>query len=144
MYIMSEDIIPKRLKENGSANNHYKNIIRDCLILGGSIMLLTLPYFKSYIFLPPFISILSILSLAVLAGILDSYIKRSIIIDIGVSIIAFLIFEYNAVITYQDYGIVNLFFIVNQILSLIFFISIYYSVKGACNLFINNRATFEK
>lgn len=76
--------------------------------------------------MPTFLSVLIILIIAVAAGATNPLQKPVMVFDVGVSLVAFILFEYRSV---QAYGVENTFFLIAQSLALIFFIATYFSIK---------------
>lgn len=120
--------------QNRLISYHYHGYrIRVLFVITGIIMAATLPIFSSLINLPVTISLIAIVSLAILGGFLNPIQKWIIFIDTIVSVIAFITFEYYAVNTYLHFSPnVSLhiyFYWVNQIMALIFFLAVYLSIK---------------
>jgi hypothetical protein len=96
----------------------------------GVIMLLTLPFFTSLIPEPFFFSILAVLMLILLSGLMSPRYKGLVAISMIVSAGAFLIFEYYAISVSKTLGIESPFFLINQLLALIFFFATYFGTKS--------------
>lgn len=111
------------------APHYYGNTLRVLMVLGGVIMLGTLPFFTDMISEPIFISLLSILALSVLAGVVTPRLRGIIIVDTIIAAAAFLIFENKAVLAYKEFGLIDAYFAVNQVLALIFFLASYFGTK---------------
>lgn len=111
------------------APHYYGNTLRVLMIVGGVIMLGTLPFFIDLIEEPIFVSLLSILALSILAGIVTPRQRGIIIIDTIICAAVFLVFEYRAVNAYREFGAIDAFFAVNQLLALIFFLASYFGTK---------------
>jgi len=124
---MKEDKLP----------HYYGDTIRLIFVIGGIGMLLTLPVFQDRINLPIFISIIAMLGIGVTAGLTNPRQRWVIIFNAVASALGFFIFEYYAVDAFT--GRVDLFFLANQFLALLFFIALYYSVKTlrGFTLFLN-------
>lgn len=114
--------------------HYYGDSIRIIFIITGVTMILFLPFFSEIINLPILYSVVGILALSIVGGILNPKQFYSIFINMVVSIIAFGVFEYYAIYAYLELprgvGQNTLFFWVNQIFALLFFVATYLSVKS--------------
>lgn len=119
--------------EENNLYHYYGDIIRGLFMFVGTFMVVSLPFFSNLIHIPVTISILAMLTLAVLGGFLNPVQKTIIIIDTCVSIIGFMAFEYFAVNAYLEMTPVNTlnvyFYWFNQIAAIILFIAVYLCVK---------------
>ena len=118
-----------------SKEHYYGDAVRTIFIIVGIVMLVMLPFFSSLMEMSlVHVSIVVILTLAVLAGFLNPRHLWIIALDTVVSIGAFAIFEYYAVHTYLsptgDLQLSIKFFWINQVLALLSFIAIYLSAKS--------------
>ena len=75
-------------------SHYYGDTIRICFIVGGIIMLLTLPFFKYLVDAPIFVSIIAMLVIGVTAGLTNPRQLWVIMFDAVVSAVAFIVFEY--------------------------------------------------
>lgn len=119
---------------NGEGTYHYYGTsVRMLFLLAGLIMIISYPFFNSFIKAPMAVSIIGVVALSVFAGFMNPKQKWIIIVNTIISIGAFVIFEYAAVYTYLHLPPTEAahvaFFWVNQILSLIFFFASYLSTK---------------
>ena len=129
---------------NTESNYHYYgDSVRTLFIIGGLIMIISYPFFSSFISLPIPLSIIGVIALAIFGGLMNPKQKWIMALNTIIPIVAFVIFEYAAVYTYlnlspaQDVHVA--FFWVNQALSLLFFFAAYLATKtfrGA--LIVNN------
>ena len=114
--------------------HYYGDAIRIIFIVAGVVMLVMLPFFSSLIQAPVILSIVAILALAIFGGFLNPKQLWIIIVNTIISIGAFAVFEYYAVSAYitptSQLQLTVKFFWVNQILALLFFISVYLSIKS--------------
>lgn len=114
--------------------HYYGDSIRAIFVITGISMVLFMPFFSEIINLPIIYSVIGVLILAIVGGVLNPKQFYSIFINMVVSIIGFAIFEYYAIYTYLELprGVDRntLFFWVNQIFALLFFVSTYLSVKS--------------
>ena len=120
--------------------HYYGDLIRRLFIAGGSIMILTLPFFKEIIPIPIFFSIFSIVIIGVFAGLTNPRQKWVNILNAIISAVAFVTFEYFAVNIYTLSGdyLKDLFFWTNQTLAIIFFVALYFGAKTVRGFYYKN------
>ncbi len=111
---------------------YYGNIVRKLFILCGLVILITLPFLKSLITGPIFYSLLIVIVLALSAGITSARYKKTILVDVIISALGFSFFAYQGIKNFS--GFVNLFFITNLVLAIIFLFAFYWSIKTAREL----------
>lgn len=109
--------------------HYYGDIVRRLFIVGALIMLVGLPFFNILLPVHVFFSILAIVIITVVAGIMNPIHKTMAIIELFVSIIALLIFEYYAVGYFTSFGRWHPLFLINQGLAILFFAAVYFSSK---------------
>jgi len=109
--------------------HYYGDTVRRLFVLGGLIMILTLPFFTNLLPVPLFISILAIVVVAIVAGATNPLQKSVAWFNLVTAAVAFLVFEYYAVDAYMMYSADSVLFFTNQILALIFFFAVYFSTK---------------
>ncbi|OGI60714.1 hypothetical protein A2641_02335 [Candidatus Nomurabacteria bacterium RIFCSPHIGHO2_01_FULL_37_25] len=127
---------------NTESNYHYYgDSVRTLFIIGGLIMVVSYPFFSSFISLPIPLSIVGAVGLAIFGGLMNPKQKLIMVLNTIVSIGAFVVFEYYAVYAYlhlpPSESLHVAFFWVNQALSLIFFFAIYLSTKTLRGAIIN-------
>jgi uncharacterized protein (DUF697 family) len=119
--------------ETINTQHYYGDRIRTFFLVTGILMVITLPYFNSIVHVPVAISLIAILGLAILGGFLNPSQRWVIITDTIVSILGFAAFEYYAIQTYikvtPDAHMSIIFYWINQIFALLFFLSVYLCVK---------------
>lgn len=116
------------VEDEGRVLHYYGDLVRVLFFIGGIMMLCALPFFYNLIVVPVNVSILVILGLVFLAGIINPKHLSIAIAESLISITFFLFFENTAM--YYFIASTNVIFaILNQILAMIFFITIYYSIK---------------
>lgn len=119
--------IHRKLAPPAALRHYYGDRVRQLFLTAGLIMLLCLPFFSAHIPIPGFISLLAIIFIAVVAGVTNPMLRPVMILDIVVSLIALISFEYFAM---KQYGQVPpILFGINQALALIFFFALYLSTK---------------
>ena len=128
-----------RLLKKDSIPHYYGDIIRRLFILAGIIMFTLMPVFSDRIPEPTSISILAVIILVAGAGITNPKRAWTAYFDLAVSSIAIIVFEYYGILTYSSSrSYTDSFFIVNQILAVLFLLAFYYSVKTVRGTMIKN------
>jgi hypothetical protein len=111
--------------------HYYGDIIRALFVAAGALMIVSLPFFKNQIPVDPAASIFFILILGVLAGFSSPRQKWVPVVNTMFSLFSVLVFEYYAMASYKNLEqlFTDPFFLVNQVLACIFFVTLYLSVK---------------
>ena len=117
--------------------HYYGDRVRTLFVIAGLIMVFSYPFFRPLINEPLSLSIIGSLILAVFGGLMNPKQKWVIFLNTVIPVIAFMFFEYYAVISYIDLSpaektirnIHGAFFWTNQILAIIFFLATYLSTK---------------
>lgn len=126
---MDDEKIESIRSKYGLPRHYYGDTVRRLFVLSAIIMVLTLPLLQNRLPVPPLVSILSIVFVGLFAGFLAPRNKWSIRLDVVVSLFGLLVFEYYAVEAYKMYSFSDIFFIINQILAVIFLFALYNSAK---------------
>lgn len=115
--------------------HYHGDTVRIFFLIGGVIILATLPFFKNLLqigtgFLPVFVVLL-----ALGGAIVNPFQRWIVIIDLIISASAVILFEYAAVIGFGE----DLFFlsIVRQVLAIIFLYALYYSGRTLRAMFMH-------
>lgn len=112
------------------APHYYGNYIRVIFFVIGLLMLFCLPFFSKEITIGPFLSILGVIVINLLAGMTNRKQKVMMFFDIIVSLIGTLFFELIAFFRFDRYGnIFDAYFWFNEIVALLFFITLYLGIK---------------
>jgi uncharacterized membrane protein len=114
--------------------HYYGDTIRRLFIFAAAFMLVSLPILQASVPFPLYISIIAILVIIACAGFIAPPQKFVIIMDMVVSVIAVIVFEYYAVRSYLSGN--SSFFGANEILAITFFIAIYYATKTVRGAFL--------
>ena len=124
-----QDTLRESIRAEIRPSIHYHgDTVRKLFLVGGVVMISTLPFVYSQLNLRLEYSIVAIIILVISAGITNPLLKKAIIFDSAVSALAFCIFEYFAVRTYVIDN--RIFFaLLNQILALNFLLALYYSIR---------------
>ena len=109
--------------------HYYGDLVRALFLLAAIVMLVTLPFVAYLLPVQFFTSIVVILFLSIFAALTNPKQKWTAILNNIVSIVGFLIMEYYAIISFYQYSVASLLFWTNQILSIIFLLSLYYGTK---------------
>ncbi len=118
--------------EHGQADkqlmrHYYGDTVRSLFMFVAISMAILLPLVKSVLTVPVGISIVAILILGIFAGLTNPRQQWVIGFNSAIAIVGFLVFEYfgiNAFIAGEEF-----FFVINQLLALIFLFAIYYNTK---------------
>ncbi len=113
--------------------HYYGDQVRVLFVIAGLIMIISYPYFSPLIGVQAPVAVLGFALFAVFGGFMNPEQKWVIILNSVISVVAFIIFEYAAVYTYNNWPTTVSFYVaffwVNQILALIFFFAAYLSTK---------------
>ena len=112
--------------------HYYGDTVRKLFLLGGVIIILTLPLFANLIPVQSAISVLIIIALSFLSGFVSPLHRAVAGLNALVSAGAVFFFEYYAVAAYilpEGTEHKDLFFYTNQVLAIIFFFALYYGAK---------------
>ncbi|OGF69085.1 hypothetical protein A3H65_00625 [Candidatus Giovannonibacteria bacterium RIFCSPLOWO2_02_FULL_45_14] len=122
-----------------SRPHYYGDVVRKLFVAGDAVMILTYPFFTEKIFFSTTISILVIVFIGAIAGFLSPRQKWASSITFIISICALSVFEYHAAtaLTGENKNLFSLFFWTNQVLAVIFFMSLYYSAKTIRGFYSN-------
>lgn len=121
--------------------HYYGHTVRVLFLIAGFLMIVTYPFFSDLITIPMPLSIGIMLLLVIFGGLINPVQKWLLVVNNLIPIVGFAVFEYQAAHGYQYLSISNdprlpVFFWVNQLLSFIFFIALYLSVKTARGRFV--------
>lgn len=108
-------------------SHYYGNVVRRLFLAGGIIMLLSLAIYKHLLPMPTFFSVFIILVIGVVAGLTNPLKTWATTLNVVVSAVSFVVFEYHAVTYYEN--VRDPLFFITQLLALIFFVALYYSTK---------------
>ncbi len=123
--------------------HYYGDQVRRLFIFAGLIMIVSYPFFRSLISVPLPVSVSGSIVLAVLGGLMNPKHRLVILASMIISIVAFPFFQYSAVFAYINLspkvGLNLAFFWVNQVLSIIFFLSAYFATKTFRGLLLSSK-----
>lgn len=108
--------------------HYYGDMVRRLFILAGVVILVMLPVLQSALSVPLLATILAVIVIAFFAGFTNPLQKSVAFFNILISAGGLILFEYQAVLSYVPEKITFLFG-THQLLAIIFFFALYYSVK---------------
>jgi len=108
--------------------HYYGDISRIFFLLAGIIMLLGLPILNQTISVPAYISILFVLSVVFIAGITNPAQRMLSVLDLIVSLVGFIVFEYYSVKVFAE-GSIYFIYLINQAIAILFLLAFYFAVK---------------
>ena len=117
------------MQNRGSTPHYYGDIIRKLFFTSAFIMLLFMPFFNSYIPVTIQQGLFIVLALSIFSGLTNPKLLWVAVINIVIAASGVFIFGYYAVDSYLLYTITNIYFWVNQILAILFLLSLYFSIK---------------
>ena len=91
-------------------------------------MLMGLPILNQTISVPAYISILFVLSVVFIAGITNPAQRMLSVLDLIVSLVGFIVFEYYSVKVFAE-GSIYFIYLINQAIAILFLLAFYFAVK---------------
>lgn len=127
---------PKRDHESTVDTVERKDrVVQSMFFVNSLVMIFGLSLYSTVMRLPLFLAILGIVIVSIFAGLTGHNRSKILILgDVLISIIGGFIFEFAAVMSYPVETLFG-YFIFNQLVAIIFFISLYFSVRILKNLF---------
>ncbi|TAK57168.1 hypothetical protein EPO17_02705 [Patescibacteria group bacterium] len=125
--------VPRRsflgFRKHPTVPHYHGHIVRRLFVLAGIIMLIGLPFFASLVKGGVLMAIAGILVIGLYAGLTTP--KHTWIMwgDVVLSVIGSLIFEVIAIGLYTTESSIGMYFVFNQVLAIVFFFALYFSVK---------------
>lgn len=128
---MEEDDFAEKLAINKTLIHYYGDIVRACFVASGFVLLVAILLDKQLLQIYLAIGVLGVLLLIILAGLTSPRKEWVLFIESIVAGVGFLFFEYVAVAAYLHSGtMTDIVFILRQTLSILFLVTLYYSVKS--------------
>ena len=118
--------------------HYYGDIVRLFFLFAGIVMLLSLPLLTDILPVPIYISIISILMLIFVAGLTNPAQKWVSVLDIIMSAVGFVVFEYYAAKIFSQ-NIDFYVFLVNQTLAAFFLFAFYFATKTLRGFLVKER-----
>ncbi len=106
--------------------HYHGDAIQALFMTNGLIMLIGLPFFSAYLQFTLFAAILGILLVGIFAGLTNHRNRVVMFLNIIVSLIGLFAFELSAIQS-RD---LQMYFLFNQVIAVIFFITTYLSIKS--------------
>ena len=118
-------------KQGLLVRHYYGDTVRRFFVVGGALMIATLPFVRDFLPTSIFAALVAILVVGFFAGLANPRQRWVAGLNLLIAIAAFLIFEYVAVSRYfaGDNAPPLWFIILNQVLALDFFAALYYASK---------------
>ncbi len=116
--------------------HYHGDVVRILFMMAAIIMLISLPVFKLNIGLPSVFSTIAILILGLTAGFTNPKLIWHGVVNLAVAVVGFLVFMTYMVDSYG--GESTAFFFTNVVLSFIFILAVYFSVKTLRGLMLGN------
>ena len=117
------------------SRHYYGNVVRAIFLITGVLMLVTFQFFSDLLPVPIYVPIAIMALLVVFGGLLNPAQKWVLMMNTLIPLAGFIVFEYQAAYSYMHLSATEprgpAFFWVNQIISLLFFVATYLSVKTA-------------
>ena len=116
-------------KQVAEVYHYHGKAVRKMFLAGSLLMVTALPFFYELIPYPVYTTILATVVLIVSAGLTNPHRLLSVILDVFVSLVAVITFEYYSVYIASAMPEEKFFFLVNQILAVIFLFALYFAIK---------------
>lgn len=114
--------------KRSTVSHYYGDMVRRCFMLAGGLMLVATPFFQDRLPVSAYVGLFAILVLDVMAGLANPLMRWLGYAEALIALGACMTFEYYAI---RDFAPGDPLFWINQILALLFFVALYYSVKTA-------------
>ncbi len=109
--------------------HYYGDSVRKLLLTAAIIILLTLPWLYKEWPMTFYVWLFLALCIGIFAGITNPKLRIVSLFDFGIAVIGFLFFGYEGIYAIQAFGAGNLLFPTAEILMLLFFFDLYFTVK---------------
>ena len=120
--------------------HYYGQTVRTLFLIAGLIMIFTYPFFSDMVPVPTYLSICIMVLLVIFGGLINPVQRWLLVLSNIIPVVGLIVTEYQATYSYSHLSVVDgrapVFFWTNQILSFIFFVAIYLSVKTARGRFV--------
>jgi len=117
------------------AAHYYGDTVRRLFIVGGILILVSMPFYNNIVPISPTLVTLAVIVLVLAAAITTRVKKWIIVVDSVLSAIFLIAFETYSVVYYLETGKVA--FIIRQAVAIIFLFALYYSVKTLRAMYLN-------
>lgn len=116
-------------KKDTPPQHYYGDTVRRLFIFAAVVMLVGLPFFADRLSAPLVLVLFAILLVALFAGLTNPRQQWVAVLNIGISLIVLIVFEYYAIMFYAEGGSFQLLFWIVQVLAVSFLFALYFSVK---------------
>lgn len=110
-------------------SHYYGDTVRKLFLTSAVLMIITLPFMARFIEVPLYISILAALAISVFAGITNPLQRWVAVLNFLIALAGAFIFENAAINGYSTYSIIHQAFYINQILAILFIVTLYFTTK---------------
>ena len=108
-------------------------VVQKLFFVNSLIMIVGLPIFSSNLGFPILIPILGIVVVAIFAGLTGSKNRLMMSLDILVSIVGGVVFEFASIASYSTTGL-SAYFLFNQFVAIVFLVALYFSIRSIKHL----------
>lgn len=122
--------------------HYYGDIVRRLFLAAGVIMLVATPFFAQFLPVPAVLSLLAVLAISVAAGLTNPLQRWAMLLDVAAALIGLVVFEYHAISRFAEMP--PLLFMVDQVLAVIFFFALYFSVKTVRGVIVTDYTIRQK
>ena len=109
--------------------NYYGDIVRGLFVAADVIILLTMPFFYSILPIPLPIPVAGVIISGLAAGFTSARFRWSMAINMVIAMVALALLEYSTITNYWSHTTNPVFLFITQILALLYFFALYYSVQ---------------
>ncbi|MEK7582977.1 MAG: hypothetical protein AAB483_01050 [Patescibacteria group bacterium] len=115
----------------GHANspNYYGDIVRGLFVAADVIILLALPFFYPRLHVPVIVPVTGVIISGLAAGLTSARFKWTLGANTLISVVALALLEYCALMNYRSPSMSTVYLFLNQVLVLLYFFALYYSVQ---------------
>ena len=121
--------------------HYYGDTIRKLFFASAFLMLFFMPFFTEYIPVTVRQGLLVVLAVSIFSGLTNPTLFWIAVMDLLISIGGVFIFGYYAADSYLRYSINDFYFWINQILSVLFLASLYFSIKTVRGFLVGHKVS---
>lgn len=126
-------------RETSSRSHYYGDTIRKLFFAAAFLMLFFIPFFTDYIPVTVRQGLLVVLAVSIFSGLTNPTLFWVAVMDLLISIGGVFIFGYYAADSYLRYSISDFYFWINQVLSVLFLASLYFSIKTVRGFLVGHK-----
>ncbi len=125
-----EDDLKHRVVYGSAASpNYYGDIVRGLFVAADVIILLTLPFFYGNLQISLAIPVAGVIISGLAAGFTSDRFRWSMTVNMFIAVLALALLEFSAIVNYRSHSTNPIFLFITQILTLLYFFALYYSVQ---------------